>query len=616
MDGANVLGVGIAYSIPDLDAVAQLEVVAENGTRVACVEAPLANGQTVKQTGVSWATAVIAGVALLVSAFVAGLGRPSTAAHVAANALSLFGYFQAQSMISMMGVPLPPFVVAWTQNFAWAMGIIRIKFMQTIFHWYIQATGGSPANILVRQQEVSVQIMKRSVPEITPYFKTRAALYGFEEYTAPLLRRGMSQLVKRVNNAAVVNDNEVIKVTGIERMSYKARIEATNFFMTGMAFYVAFIGFIFLGLFAFKLFLHLAKNKIKSDAFRDFRTNWQTVMKGIIYRILLIGYPQMVPPKCPIFLIFGSVANAPSQAILCPWEFSHRDSPAAIVLAVFFYLTILLTLLYATSQILLLTRHTPTSTLYSSPSYLNRYGYLYISFRSQRFWFLLPLMLYIFTRSLIVALGQSNGRAQAVALFIVEWLWLGCVSFLRPWLDKRTNIINISIAAVNAINSLLVLFFSGITGAGDPVRGVMGIVFFVLNAVFALVLLILVIVTTIYALVSRNPEKRFANPALAGEKGEKVEGDEQAVPRAPKGRDLDGGDEVEGGVGQGARRVGMRESRESSEADLRMERGLTSRDGLGSRGGDATARGTLERTRTGGMEEGYGSGPGSRGEKI
>jgi len=41
------------------------------------------------------------------------------------------------------------------------------------------------------------------------------------------------------------------------------------------------------------------------------------------------------------------------------------------------------------------------------------------------------------------------------------------------------------------------------------VTGVMGVIFFVMNAAFALVLLILVLVSSVYALVSKNPDVRY-----------------------------------------------------------------------------------------------------------
>lgn len=119
---------GIAYTIPDLDGIVQVYIHdAETGESLACVEAALSNGKTVYQKGVGWVTAIIAGTGLVASAITNGLGHSNTAAHVAANALSLFGYFQAQAFIGMSAVPLPPIVSSWTQNFQWSMGIIRIR---------------------------------------------------------------------------------------------------------------------------------------------------------------------------------------------------------------------------------------------------------------------------------------------------------------------------------------------------------------------------------------------------------------------------------------------------------------------------------------------------------
>jgi hypothetical protein len=262
---------------------------------VACVEAPLSNGKTVDQHGVGWVTAIIAGMGLIASAVTSGLGHSNTAAHVAANAVSLFAYFQAQAMIGMTAVKLPPIVSAWTQNFDWTMGIIEIQFMQDIFHWYIQATGGKPSNLLDRLSEVSVQITKRSfdVGEV-PYLMTRAAMYGF----APLdldSRDISSQLVPRSdiysrsnNDNAATAQAEIISVAGIERVSFKAKIEASNFFMTGIAFFVAFLFFTGLAVCAFKGFTELAIRMkwIRGTKFQDFRNGWLTVLKGIMYRLV------------------------------------------------------------------------------------------------------------------------------------------------------------------------------------------------------------------------------------------------------------------------------------------------------------------------------------------
>ncbi|PWW76632.1 TRP-domain-containing protein [Tuber magnatum] len=491
----------IAYQVPDIDGKARIMVnKTDTKQMIACVEAPLSNGKTVDTKGVGWATAIIAGLGLIASAVTSGLGHSNTAAHVAANALSLFGYFQAQAMIGMTGVTLPPIVAAWTQNFDWSMGIIRVGFMQEIFHWYIQATGGKPSNIFGSLSEVSVQIMKRSLPEQTSSLISRAAAYGFETYASPLAPRGLvpGGLEPRSNNDNGLNENtETLKVWGIKRVSFKAKIEATNFFMTGLAFLVAFLFFVALGVCAFKAMCELAAKMqwIKGTKFQDFRNGWMTVLKGIMYRLVLIGYPQM--------------------AILCLWELTVRDSGGAITLAIFFFFSMTGILAWASFKVIRIAQRSvtlhknPAYILYSDPAALNRWGFLYVQFRATAYYYVVPVLLYTLVKAMFIAFAQNKGLVQAIALLLIEVGYLVAVSIMKPWMDKRTNIFNISICAINFLNTVFLLVFTDVFGGPGIVVGVMGVIFFILNAAFALVLLILVLISSIYALISKNPDVRY-----------------------------------------------------------------------------------------------------------
>lgn len=121
----------IAYSFPDLDATVKIFINStdEGGKSLACLEARISNLKTVDLDGVKWASAAVVGVALLSSAIISGLGHANAASHIAAYAVSLCGYFQAQAMIGLAGVPLPPSAQAWTQDFQWSIGIINVNFM-------------------------------------------------------------------------------------------------------------------------------------------------------------------------------------------------------------------------------------------------------------------------------------------------------------------------------------------------------------------------------------------------------------------------------------------------------------------------------------------------------
>ena len=248
------------------------------GNQLACVQAALSNGKTVYQKGVGWSSAAIAGLALLVSAIVSGLGYSNTASHIAANAMALFGFFQGQALFGMTAVDLPPIVASWTQNFQWSMGIIRIGFIQDIATWYQRATGGTPSTVLSTLSTTSVSVQKRSLENAMTTLVSRA-----EKAMAynPLIKRTNANNV----NAEVL---QTVVVRGIERVGFRANIELTDIFMTGYIFFLIFIVFVILLVAGFKLLLEgLARwGKLKNDRFQDFRNGWSTVLKGILFRLV------------------------------------------------------------------------------------------------------------------------------------------------------------------------------------------------------------------------------------------------------------------------------------------------------------------------------------------
>jgi hypothetical protein len=261
---------GIAYSFPDLDATVQILMRMtsgdEAGHTIACVEAEISNGKTVDLAGVKWATAAVAGFAILSSAVVSGLGFSNAASHVAANTLSLFAYFQAQAMVGLCSVPLPPVVKSWTQDFQWTMGIINVDFIQDMVTWYQRSTGGTATTVLQTLNDVSVQVEKRALPLLEP--------------AVDLVQRSVDGLAKR---AYIQTSFGSYIVFGIQRAAFRAGIETTNLFLTGLTFFYIFVLLTVLAVALCKGFCELAAkmNLIKGDAFFEFRAGWLTVLKGM-----------------------------------------------------------------------------------------------------------------------------------------------------------------------------------------------------------------------------------------------------------------------------------------------------------------------------------------------
>lgn len=151
----------------------------------------------------------------------------------------------------------------------------------------------------------------------------------------------------------------------------------------------------------------------------------------------------------------------------------------------------------------------PAYMLYSDPKCLNRWGFLYVQYRATAYYFIIPLLAYILLKATFIAFAQIAPIVQAIALVIIEAMFLTGVSVLRPWMDKKTNIFNIAIAAINFLNVIFLLIFTAVFGQPGIVTGVMGVIFFIYNAVFALILLILVLIASVYAIASKNPDTRY-----------------------------------------------------------------------------------------------------------
>lgn len=490
---------GIAYTFPDIDAKVRVYINKTDGSPVACVQAAVSNGKTVDLVGVKWASAVIAGLALASSAFMSGLGHQNAAAHVAASALSLCGYFQSQAVIGLVAIPLPPSVQAWTQDFQWSLGIIKVKFMQNIFTWYQRATGGTPASLFDSLTKYSVQVQKRSldlqeVPPVKGLYRRAVAMMPRSEVTAKAARH-LARITKRAGNYKSPSGDYV--VTGVQRYAYQAGIETTNFFLTGLVWFCIFLILSALAVVAFKYICEGCAKAgwVKSDAFSDFRRDWRTHMKGILFRISLVGFLPM--------------------SVLCLWELTQGDSPAEMVLAVFFFLGIMVSLSWAAFNVIRMARRSialhknPAYALYSDTHALNKWGFLYIQYRASAYYFIVPVLIHTLVKAIFVAFAQQSGVAQAVALIIIEVTALIATSVLRPYMDKSTNAFNITICVVNFLNAIFLLIFTDVFDQPGLMTGIVGILLWILNAAVTLILLLILIITTVIIFFKTNPDGRY-----------------------------------------------------------------------------------------------------------
>lgn len=203
------------------------------------------------------------------------------------------------------------------------------------------------------------------------------------------------------------------------------------------------------------------------------------------------------------------------MVVLCFWEFVERDSAAEVVLAAFTVFAMMAVLAWASLKVIFLARRStsmhknPAYILYSDPVALNKWGFLYVQFNAAAYYFIILVLGYILIKGLFIGLSQGSGNTQAIALVVIEAVYLIIVCVLRPYMDKKINGFNIAICVINFLGAVFLLVFTGMFNQPGIVTGVMGIIFFIYNAVFSLTLLILILVASGYAIFSKNPDTRY-----------------------------------------------------------------------------------------------------------
>lgn len=485
----------IAYDVPDIDGIIRIEVMAADGdkSRLACVDGRISNGQTVEQAAVAWSTAIVTGTFLMATILATAFSSPDSplygpATHkFALYSLILFTFLQTQALIGMTSIPLPPITAAWAQNFMWAVGIVKIRSLQRFFHWYITATGGSISDLL-RQTSTNILVTKRDVvPSTTPMGERDFSATGWNG------GMGLGGLKKRVTED--LSQYQHITVKGIERVAYKAGIERTNLFITAYSIFIVFIAVILVLFLIFRgVVAIMAKKRVMGMENRllSFRARWREALKAIMFSIIVIAYPGILA--------------------LCLWELTMKDSAAAVVLAVVMFLVLTGLMGYAVFRVLMILKKAsitpfgkagilgkarvdreknisgvsdPTTDINTAnaASDLKQFALLTMPYRTGTVYWALLLLICVFVKSALVglaqqhlynapgagtALGKGKGAAQAIGFLVVDLAFFIGFVITKPWFDKRTNAIGITVGVIGVLNAIFLVIFSDIF-AGQPV---------------------------------------------------------------------------------------------------------------------------------------------------
>jgi len=151
----------------------------------------------------------------------------------------------------MIPLAMPPIVEAWTQNFQWSLGIVRVSFLQTLCTWYTRASGGTPSRILSSLPKASVRVHRRSNAQ------------GYNGFT-----------------------QKAQSVLEIERVSFKANIEISNFFLSGFFWFVISVMMVSAVMAISKLFSSRFKKSSDHDLFHWCGAWGPDYFKGALFRLV------------------------------------------------------------------------------------------------------------------------------------------------------------------------------------------------------------------------------------------------------------------------------------------------------------------------------------------
>ncbi|OLL25492.1 Flavin carrier protein 2 [Neolecta irregularis DAH-3] len=474
----------VTFSIPNLDGVAALSLTNINGDVVACIQSQIENGKSVAVPGVSYATfgfaagAAIIGSVSAITGASAAVGTAGGAGAVVVTSPSvgdLVFWFQAVAFNGALSLNYPAVYRTYTQNFAWATGLVSWGTMQREIDNFRAKTGGNTAASSLDILLNTTLIYSMNTTSLTKrgLLDERDIKYSTGGSTNPSSsassdKKGYSKIVH-----------------GLTAYAEELKVPSENTFMTVLLVFLAVIASIIVFLLLGKVILevwamtgHIPK-KVES-----LRKNYWSFLSGTILRVLLVVYSTWV--------------------LFCLYQFRNGDSWAANLLAGASLAAFTGVLLFFTIRIFRVAQRARqqggVEELYKHKPFMRKYGIFYDSYRSRFWWFFVPVILYSGVKSCFIALGDGHGIVQVGGQLACEFSMLLLLFWDRPFEGRGANIVNISISFVR-ITSLACLFvFVNELGFSETTTTITGVTLIAIQSTLTVILGILILMNAMMPL--------------------------------------------------------------------------------------------------------------------
>ncbi|KAH7103857.1 TRP-domain-containing protein [Auriculariales sp. MPI-PUGE-AT-0066] len=406
----------IAYVVPDIEAFAQFTLRnVENGEIVACVQATLSNGWSMRQSRATTTTIIVVCIAFFAALFQQRLQASRSPLHTSSSPsystqrlVDLLHFLQHIVITGFLNVNYPP-----------CLSLICQQLRRT----------GSPT----AANETALDAVGWTNRKSSPYN------YNYTTYSLDAPRFNVALAVP----AVVTQAEEDALPAGIPTIVNSLDIPTQNAFMTlfftllfALCLAITFFGLLYLALWATRKLL------------KERTPSWVELM--------LDDYVFVVKAQG---VILAFIALLPVMT-LAFFQWSIKDSWLAIFLAVLTFLGVVTGVLYPLVTIFRASRASQADPLQlqCTPALVHALP-LFGSYRAQRWSFSDLTVLSFFIKALVVVAGKKHGYFQVVFLIVIEFLHLVALLVARPFKSRGGDVFATFLAIIRMVTMALVVPF-------------------------------------------------------------------------------------------------------------------------------------------------------------
>lgn len=485
---------GIAYVIPDLESYAQLTLLdVETGEMRACIQSTLSNGWTTHQYAVEWTTGAI--VLLALAAAIWQTLACDSLALTPIRLLDIFYLYQTIATSGLLSLNYPIVYRAFTLNFAWSIGLFAASttsHFQNSINNMRHLTGGDLADA---SSSGATSLVNR---KLSPYNQAPgsnldlAIPQSLMDRFASLPQVDLSKLFSR---DAVTDVAETPKVLASGAVATVTQ-ESANVLQAGIPIYVNTIGIATANAFmtVFLVSLILAAIMLAGLALAYGLLWWAGRYEWARRRMeittdLRASFPDFARAwglRAALITLFPVLTFAFAQWTL-------KDSWLSVLLSVI--LVIILMALIIPSVLAVLSPYTLKALSRFNVSF-SESALIPLSapFQPHRLWYLIPLLIAIFFKSLVIAFAHAHGLAQTICFLCADVVVFGLLVLVKPYRTRHADILMGYLGLLRIIaDGLMIAFAESLNLSAIP-RVVIGIIIAVLWSIAVVIMFLNILV--------------------------------------------------------------------------------------------------------------------------